>query len=75
MLALAIYERRDDVSQRGQREVDLVGLLQPRSRRFCLGLALRTGQIDKIELSATDVGLFILAYIWNNTVNIEHPVT
>mmetsp|Transcript_21413 Transcript_21413/g.73788 ORF Transcript_21413/g.73788 Transcript_21413/m.73788 type:complete len:203 (+) Transcript_21413:1929-2537(+) len=55
VLRLAVDQRRDDVAQRRQGEVDLRRLLEPVARGPRLRLPLRTGQIDKVELADGDV--------------------
>jgi hypothetical protein len=54
MLLLAVDERRDDVTQGGQRQVDFDTFLESSSGSLSLGLALRACQIDEVQLSRLD---------------------
>ena len=47
----AIDQGTDDVSERGQGQIDLGGLLESHTSRLSLALTLRTGQIDEVELA------------------------
>ena len=51
LLAL-VDERSDNVAERGERAVDILGLHQALPLRVCLGDALRTGEIDEAKLRA-----------------------
>mmetsp|Transcript_21414 Transcript_21414/g.73795 ORF Transcript_21414/g.73795 Transcript_21414/m.73795 type:complete len:204 (+) Transcript_21414:1929-2540(+) len=55
VLRLAVDQRRDDVAQRRQGEVDLRRLLEAVARGACLGLALATCQVDEVQLAHGDV--------------------
>ena len=59
MLRLAVDKSRNDVAESGQRQVDLGRLLQPISRCLSLGLSLRPGQVDKVELARSDMLLAV----------------
>ena len=55
VLRLAVDERRDDVAERREAQVDLGRLLEPVAGRARLGLALRAGEVDEVELADADV--------------------
>ena len=50
MRRASVHQRRDNIPERGQREVDLGGLLQPVPRRARLALPLATRLIDQVQL-------------------------
>ena len=59
MLGLGIHQRRDDISQCRQREINGLSLLESGTGSFRFGLPLRTGQIDQIQLTCFERLLII----------------
>ncbi|KAG5457043.1 MAG: hypothetical protein BJ554DRAFT_3052 [Olpidium bornovanus] len=53
--ALPVDQRRDAVPERGQREVNLGGLLEALAGRAGLALALAAGEVDEVELPGVEV--------------------
>ena len=60
MLRLSVHQRRDDISERRQRQVDLGGLLQAVARRSRFRLALAASQVDQVELGGANVLLSLI---------------
>ena len=63
--ALAVDQRRDDVSQRRQRQVDLRRLLETLAGGSRLALTLGSGQVDQVKLPDPEVLLTIDSLLYN----------
>ena len=59
MRALPVDERRDDIAQSGEGEVDLGGFLEAIALRSRLRLTLAACQVDQVELAYTNVVLSV----------------
>ena len=75
MFAGAVNQGADNVTERGQREVNLHGLLQ--SVTLCIGLTLSfwTGEIDKVQLSNLEHSLTSRPNLRRLNVNRKDRVT
>ena len=60
---LRVCQRRDNMAQRGERQVDLSGLLESVTRGTCLSDPLRARQVHHIELTNTNMLLVVGAQL------------